>query len=770
MSSQRVLIVSNRLPITTEVSGDAIAFVPAAGGLATGLRGCHERSKGLWIGWPGTASTLPETQQNELTRQLGEQGVVPVYLTEEELREYYEDFSNGVLWPLFHYLLDRLPLGPTSWNTYQRVNERFADQAARHYRDGDLIWIHDYQLLLVPGLLRQRLPHARIGFFLHIPFPAADVFRILPWRKPILESLLGADLVGFHTYSYAQHFSAAVAELSGIEPEDDGVWLEDRHVRFGVFPMGIDAEGFRRLAASADVEAAVAELKTQAGGRTILLGVDRLDYTKGIQRRLLAFETLLRDDPTIRDHVRLIQIAVPSRETVTSYQEFRHEVEELIGRINGEYGTLNSVPIHYLYQSVSAERLTALYRAADVMLVTPIRDGMNLVAKEYVASQVDDDGVLVLSEFAGAAEELQEAVIVNAYDVEAVTEGIRRALAMDPDERRTRMHAMRRRVAAYDVHRWANHFVRTLAEDVPVDRRATPDSTLQNTIRDIEASSPIAVILDYDGTLVPIAPTPDRAQPDAELLSLLQALAARPATMVLMVSGRSRDTLDEWFGRLPIELWAEHGVWFKRPGDADWVTAFDVPAGAWLADAHAVMEEFASATPGAFVEVKTSSIAWHYRQAARGFGRAQARELRLALSRALVDSPVEILEGKRVLEVRPRGATKGAVVQQLLSRTPAPALIVAFGDDRTDEEMFAALPRAAVSIHVGHGVSLAKYRVKDPAAARAYLQSFLRGRRTALEGDADVQPRSGDDDLRSGQRAAEQPHGAAARADAEPVR
>jgi trehalose 6-phosphate synthase/phosphatase len=330
----------------------------------------------------------------------------------------------------------------------------------------------------------------------------------------------------------------------------------------------------------------------------------------------------------------------------------------------------------------------------------------------------------VLSEFAGAAEELQEAVIVNAYDVEALADGIRRALAMDPGERGARMRAMRRRVSAYDVHRWASHFVRSLSGNAAAERRATPEATLREALAAIGKASPVAILLDYDGTLVPIAETPEQAQPDRPLIELIAALAARPRTMVLMVSGRARDTLEEWFGRLPIELWAEHGVWCRGKGSTDWHTAFELPDTSWLGEAHTLMEDFAAATPGAFVEVKSSSIAWHYRRAARGFGRAQARELRVALSRTLASSPVEILEGKRVLEVRPRGATKAAVVQQLLARDPAPALIVAFGDDRTDEEMFAALPRGAVSIHVGSGASLAQYRVRDPAGARAFLTAL----------------------------------------------
>ncbi len=714
VESRRLLIVSNRLPITTNVADDRISFAPASGGLATGLRGCHERTGGLWIGWPGVTSPISEAQRCELDRELAARGIVSVHLTGEELREYYEEFSNGVLWPLFHYLLDRLPLGSTSWSTYQTINQRFADAVIERYQPGDLIWVHDYQLMLVPAMIRRRIPDARIGFFLHIPFPAAEVFRILPWRRQILGGLLGADLVGFHTFSYQQHFAASVAELTGLDPDEDGVWLEDRRVRFGVFPMGIDAASFRALATSPEVEAAAAALREQANGRTILLGVDRLDYTKGIPRRLLAFEALLREDETLRDRVRLVQVAVPSREAVASYQEYRREVDEMIGRINGSYGTLNSVPIHYLYQSVSSEQLVALYRAADVMVVTPLRDGMNLVAKEYVASRVDDDGVLILSELAGAAEELQEALTVNAYDTESITDAMRRALAMPPAARRRRMRAMNARVMTYDVHRWAEHFVTALDADPPADRRAVSDTALRETLNAVRNAVPLAIMLDYDGTLVPIADTPEEAQPDRELLELIDALTDRPDTIVLLVSGRARDTLEEWFGAFPMELWAEHGVWHRQSDSHAWTAIVDDPVAEWFDDARAIMERFARATPGAFVEAKASSVAWHYRRAARGFGRAKARELRLELSRALADRAADIIEGKRVVEVRPRGATKAAVVQQLLSRRPAPALIVAFGDDRTDEEMFAALPRSAVSIHVGAGPSLATHRLRDP--------------------------------------------------------
>ena len=720
----RLLIVSNRLPITVETNVDGITFTQASGGLATGVRGCHERWGGLWIGWPGLRKQLAARQRAELDRQLHDRGIVPLYLTRQEVTEYYEEFSNGVLWPLFHYLLDRIPLGPTAWQAYRAVNERFADIVAAQYQPGDLIWVHDYQLLLLPGLLRHRLPTARIGFFLHIPFPADEVFRILPWRREILAGLLGADLIGFHTYSYVQHFAAALACLSGVEPEEDRVWLDDREVRFGVFPMGIDADAFVRLAASGAVENELGSIRREAAGRTLLLGVDRLDYTKGIPGRLLALERLLADDPALRERVRLIQIAVPSRDEVPSYRTFRREIDEVVGRINGTHGTVSSMPIHYLHQAITQERLVALYRAADVMLVTPLRDGMNLVAKEYVASRIDNDGVLVLSEFAGAAEELPEAISVNAYDVDDLARRIREAIALPPGERQTRMRAMRSRVLAYDVHRWAGDFVRALEAESESGSRVTPEATLTEALGRLRTAASLAILLDYDGTLVPIMNTPEQAAPDPELLTLIDALGRRPGTVVQMVSGRSRETLEAWFGGLPIGLWAEHGIWFRPPGARTWESAVDV-SGAWMPAVRATMERFTLLTPGSRVEEKVSSIAWHYRQVGREFGRLQARELRIALSRELRDVPIDIIEGKRVLEVRPRGASKAAVVQRLLSHETPPSVILALGDDRTDEEMFTALPPTGISVHVGAAVSLAMHRVRDPAATRAFLSALI---------------------------------------------
>ena len=464
MNHSRLLIVSNRLPYAVRASGPSVDLVPALGGLATGLRPWHQQSHGLWIGWPGDTSGLTVEQRQRAEREFEQRRIVPVHLSAIQIDRYYHGFANKVLWPLLHYLIDRVPLDAAGWEVYREANEAFAEAVVRQYRDGDTVWIHDYQLMLLPGLLRERLPRARIGFFLHVPFPSSEVFRILPWRRQILDGLLGADLIGFHTFAYLRHFVASLLHVGGVEADIDRVRLRDREVRLGVYPMGIDAEHFSTLAHQPAVVARAASIHRDAGGRRILLGVDRLDYTKGIPRRLQAVERLLERQPRLSDEIRYIQVAVPSRGEVDSYQHFKHDVEAGVGRINGTCGTLRSTPVHYVEQALPEEELVALFLAADVMLVTPLRDGMNLVAKEFVASRIDEDGVLMLSEFAGAAAELDGALVVNPYDVDAVADTITKALAMTIDERRARMKSLRRRVAEYDVRTWAAAFMTDLAE------------------------------------------------------------------------------------------------------------------------------------------------------------------------------------------------------------------------------------------------------------------------------------------------------------------
>jgi trehalose 6-phosphate synthase/phosphatase len=729
MSDSRLTIVSNRLPVTVSVRGAGMRVTPSSGGLATGLRAAHERGTGSWIGWAGDVSALTPEQQEQLRHDLGQKRLVPIELDAADVRLYYEGFSNGVVWPLFHYLLDRAPMDSASWEAYGRVNRTFADAALPAARRGDVVWVHDYHLMLVPAMIREQVPNARIGFFLHIPFPAVDVYRQLPWRTEILEGLLGADLVGFHTSSYSRHFVTALRHLLDVEVSGDHVWFRGRAVEIGAFPMGIDVDRFERLAASPPVTKRLAAILQDAGPRQLLVGIDRLDYTKGIPRRLLAFERFLALHPERRDAVRFIQVAVPSRGEIGEYRSFRRTVNEIVGRINSATSTIGSVPVHYLHRSLSEQELTSLYRAATAMLVTPLRDGMNLVAKEFVASRVDEDGVLILSEFAGAADELGDAMIVNPYDIDGVAVAIETALSMTADERRLRMRSLRQRVRACTVHDWVSRFTGELElrSRATIDGPTilTPDRMVE-LVAELKRAPRLAILVDYDGTLVRVEDTPELARPDAALIRLLDELARSPDVDVHVVSGRSRATLEEWLGRLPVTLWAEHALWRRDPSAPDWRAAF-VQDRAWQGTVRDLMKRAADRTPGSLVEDKGDTLAWHYRLSDPLYAEEEAARLKAAIGDAFPHGEIEAASGRKVVEARPRGAQKGLAVAAVRAEMPS-ARIVAIGDDRTDEDMFApALAVGGVAISVGDHDSRARLHVTGTADVRRLLECIIRG-------------------------------------------
>ncbi len=726
----RLILVSNRLPVSLKLGDGRIEVRPSEGGLATGLRGLREKKQISWIGWPGT-SAKDEQQRAEMDRVLAEHGTQAVHLSATESQRFYEGISNGVLWPLFHYLLDRVPLVVRHWDSYVAANQRFCDAVLAEARDGDTIWIHDYQLMLLPAMLRAALPNARIGFFLHIPFPASEVFRTLPKREEVLQGLLGADLIGFHSFDYLRHFSDSLLGNLGLEAELDRVETDGRSVRLGVFPMGIDTEAFQRLSQSSEVLAEVERLRSAHSADKLLLGVDRLDYTKGLPRKMLAMQRLFERSPRLRGKVRLLQIAVPSRERVDAYKALRREVEELVGHVNGAYSTLQGAPIHYLYRSLSEVELVAGYRAADAMLVTPLRDGMNLVAKEFIASRMDGDGVLVLSELAGAASELGEAVTVNPYDVEALAEAFEKALTMEEAERRARMAMLRQKVLSRPVQLWAETFLATLDEPPPdalAPAQASNGERMEQLVQQLLPVERLIFALDYDGTLVPLARSPELARPDPRLAELLVELAKCPGCQVYIVSGRARETLETWLGELPIGLVAEHGLWLRRIGARDWQAQIDPGPLSWKPMVRAVFEEYALRTPGALVEEKSAGLAWHYRNASPHLGLLRARELRTHLGQTLAQAPVSISTERKVVEVRLQGVDKGTAVRQLCEAEPG-ARAVAFGDDRTDEEMFAALGESAFTVCTGPSRTVARYRVDGPSAVRRVLERFIQERR-----------------------------------------
>lgn len=731
----RVLIVSNRLPVTVERGdGGGFTVVRSAGGLATGLSGTHGGADSVWIGYPGELRGLRKAEVRELNARFAEQRLVPVTVSAEEIRKYYEGYSNGVLWPMFHYQLDRLDLDSgDNWETYREVNRRFAEAVVAEYRPGDLIWVQDYQLMLVPELLRERLPEASIGFFLHIPFPSAEVFRILPQRERMLRGLLGADVIGFHTFAYARHFATALLHVLGLEPGVDSVQVGDRTVRLGVFPMGIDAEAFDARSRSETVTTELTRIRDELRGCRLFLSIDRLDYTKGLRRRLLAFERLLLRRPELRGTVKLLQVVVPSRTKVDSYAQFGRQVDELVGRINGAFSDVSYAPVQYLYRSVNEDQLTALYRAADVMLVTPLRDGMNLVSKEFVAARSDGDGVLVLSEFAGASAELGEAIHINPYDLDSQQAAFERALAMPEMERRARMRSLRKRVFNSSVRRWAGDFLDRLKEvapppALPVRTKTTP----HHRLGDIVAAPKVLCLMDYDGTLVGFQPSPLLAAPDAGLRILLNRLATAPGLSSHIVSGRTVETLDDWFAGLSVGLHAEHGYWSRFAPDLPWTSAGKAPPD-WKEKILPIFETFVSRTPGTLIEEKSAGVTWHYRMANPEHAARQARDLLLLLTDVISNLPVEILRGDKIIEVREHGVNKGNVLRRLLELHPG-ALVVAVGDDRTDEDMFDAAPSDAVTVLVGWRTSSARYQLAGVADVREFLAEVAACRRVLKAG------------------------------------
>ncbi|MBP2365365.1 alpha,alpha-trehalose-phosphate synthase (UDP-forming) [Pseudonocardia parietis] len=455
-----LVVVANRLPVDYVRHPDgSTGWKRSPGGLVTALEPTLRAREGAWVGWPG----VPDVDVDPLV----EDGLslYPVRLSAHEVEQYYEGFSNATLWPLYHDVVAQPQFHRHWWRTYTDVNQRFAEEVARVAAHGATVWVQDYQLQLVPGRLRELRPDLRIGFFLHIPFPPVELFRQLPWRTRIMEGLLGADLVGFHTDGGVRNFHWLAQELAGATPDRDPevLWYGGRRVRLGAFPISIDSQHLDELSRSEEVVERAAQIREELGNPTkIILGVDRLDYTKGIDVRLRAFHELLEEDRITVDDAVMIQLATPSRERVEHYQQMRDEIELSVGRLNGEYARVGHPAVHYLHRSLPREELTAFFLAADVMLVTPLRDGMNLVAKEYVACRHDDGGVLVLSEFTGAAIELTSALLVNPHDTDGVKEALHAALTMEPDEGRKRMRMLRRQVLDHNVDRWARSFLRAL--------------------------------------------------------------------------------------------------------------------------------------------------------------------------------------------------------------------------------------------------------------------------------------------------------------------
>jgi trehalose 6-phosphate synthase/phosphatase len=726
-SDKKLVIVSNRLPVTVSRKQNEIKIKESPGGLATALRSLRQKKRVLFIGWPGYIPRNNKEKNYIQDHLVHEHQCYPVFLTRSELDKYYYGFSNRTLWPLFHYFSSYSTFEESEWRAYQKTNQKFFKKVIEIADSDHNFWIHDYHLMLLPNLIRQVIPQCSIGFFLHIPFPSSEIFRILPWRTEILKGLLGADLLGFHTYEYARHFLSSALRLLGYEHEFGSISVDDRIVRVDNFPMGIDIEKNNQLLDDPEVQKETEQLKTRIGkDKKIILSVDRLDYSKGIPHRLRAFESFLAKNQKWWGKIIYIMLCVPSRTKVSHYKLLKKEIDRLVGNINGKFGSPNWTPVNYIYRSRPFKKLISLYSVADVALVTPVRDGMNLVAKEYVAAKNDGNGVLILSGTAGSAEELGEALIVNVHNKNEIVEAINKALTMSQKEKISRMKIMRKRILEYDINHWIHSFIRSIEETRNIqasrERRKLNQNWKKEILFQYKKSKKRLLLFDYDGTLISFSKKPEDAKPDKELKRLLISLSNKTINNVVIVSGRGKDILDQWLGGIQCSLVAEHGSWIKTSPKGRWEKKGAISY-QWKNRIMPILKNYETRVPGSFVEEKDFGLAWHYRNVSPDLGEIRSHELYDNLNEFLANTNLQLMHGNKVIEVRESGINKGIAAQHFLTMKNWD-FILALGDDWTDEDLFKALPSCAFSIKIGYGPTQARFFIESPKACRSLLRDL----------------------------------------------
>jgi trehalose 6-phosphate synthase/phosphatase len=730
---KRLVVVSNRLPFQLLEKNKTVTLKQSDGGLVSALKSFFEGkdnqetiSSKWWIG----SAEFPEKRWKKYKTENKKQGafeVEPIFIESKTYNKYYNGFCNATIWPLFHYFPSIVEFDEGTFPAYEEVNRIFADKLLNFLEPNDILWIHDYQLMLLPGMIREQRPDVTIGFFLHIPFPSFEVFRLLhrPWKEKIINGLLGADLIGFHTHEYVQHFLKTVQMVTGFDHQFRSILMTHRMVKADLFPLGIDYEKFHGASKNPAVIAEKNSIRSNFPDKKIIFSVDRLDYTKGITHRLAGFERFMELYPEWREKIVFIMVVVPSRQIISKYNERRKLIEEQVGRLNGKYSTLKWQPIIYRYNHLSFTELTALYDASDVGLITPLRDGMNLVAKEYVASQ-QDRGVLILSEFAGAANELGEAVQVNPMDKNEVANAILTGLTMPQEEQQLKIQILQKRLSEYTVIHWVNDFLKQL-EEVKEQQRAQITkhlSTLElaSIGEAFKGAQKRHLFLDYDGTLVPYARHPKLAIPNKDLISLLSILSSDVKTEATIISGRDSVTLEQWFHDLPINLVAEHGA-SVRMRDGEWKHEKEIDQ-SWKPLIRPTLELSTQRSPGSLIEEKNHTLAWHYRNVDPELGFIRSRELLDNLHHLLRNTPLQIIDGNKVIEVRMSGVDKGTVARRLLEEQEYD-FILAVGDDKTDEDMFRALADKAVTIKIGTGNTAAKYSLFNQIEVIHLLNQLL---------------------------------------------
>lgn len=732
---EKLLIISNRLPVQIQHENDHITVTPSVGGLATGMKSVYKQYDSQWIGWSGVnRNEIDNKTEKQISEALAIEKCIPVNLNESDVNLFYYGFSNKTVWPLFHYFTQYTEYDRDYWEGYVEVNKKFAEVVSANLKGVSKIWIHDYHLLLLPKLIREQHPEVSIGFFLHIPFPSYEVFRILPWRNEIIEGMLGADLIGFHTYDYERHFLSCVRRLLGHEIYINQIDFENRISKADAFPMGIDYNRFHEEAIKqckapekekSKIRLEIEKFHSVSPDRKLILSIDRLDYSKGIPNRLRAFKLFLEKYPEYREKITLILLSVPSRTDVEYYQQMKSEVDELVGRINGEHSTINWTPIWYFYRSLPFENLVELYNSCDIALITPVRDGMNLVAKEFMACKTNGKGVLILSEMAGANKELSEALMINPNNFEEIADAIKTAVSMDEEEQNERIEIIQNRLQRYNVDKWAHDFIESLDSMKKIKEKYLAKKLNERLIKGIsdryQHSKNRILFLDYDGTLVGFQKNPKHAFPDVELYKILDTLAKKDNNHIVLISGRDKETFTEWFGDKKYTLITEHGVWIKKFGN-NW-KLIEAMNNDWKEMIRPSIEFYVDRTPGSFIEEKNYSLVWHYRKSDPELGTLRALELKDDLTSLVSNHNLEILEGNKVIEVKNSGINKGKAAMNIVIEGNYD-FIMGIGDDWTDEYLFEELPHDAITIKVGLANTHAKYNVENFNDVRALLMGL----------------------------------------------
>lgn len=718
----KLIIISNRLPLkASKLENGEFEFSRSEGGLTTGLDSLEMDVEKHWVGWPG-AYAETEEEENHITKHLDTFNFHPVFLTPDHVQNYYEGYSNSTLWPLCHYFYSYVEYEKKYWEAYKEVNEMFCKSALPFIEPGDIVWVQDYQLMLLPELLRKAVPNISIGYFHHIPFPSYELFRVLPERDELLNGLLGADLIGFHTYDYMRHFVSSAERVLDLRFKLDQVSLNDRIAYVDSFPMGINYKLYNETALQPQVQKKALELKKSFGEHKLILSVDRLDYSKGILHRLKGFALFLEKHPAYKEKVSMAMIIVPSRDNVDRYADLKTKIDETIGSINGMYSTINWTPVYYFYRSFDFEELVAMYHIANIALVTPLRDGMNLVAKEYVAAKRDTPGVLILSEMAGAAIELTDAIIVNPNDYEEIEQAILEALEMPEVEQLSRLGNMQKSVEKHTVNKWASDFVTELETIHKKNEALNIERLDEDTFHKIQNAyrnaSKRLLILDYDGTLSGFKSRPQDAFPTPQILEILTKLSSDSRNKVVISSGRDHSTLEEWLGKLPLTMAAEHGAYYKENGE--WHSNMPEEQ-LWDTEILGIFQTFVDKTPRSKLEEKKTALVWHFRNVDAWLASLREQQLLEALIGPCTRQNLQIMRGNKILEIKSPNHSKGSEVRRLL-KDESFDFILAIGDDTTDEDTFRELPSDAYTIKIGTISEVARYNFRSQKSVLPFLK------------------------------------------------